>query len=303
MHASDLVVAGLVPANDRRHRCGIGPRYRPAKPVNRHSELARQRSDISRGGPQTDEAEWPAGWPLRREISLTLPPLACGSLRNDIQAASRRGSVVTISGSGRPLWWPLIAVDSGKVAFVPLKAILFDLGDVIMREETEEKVDGVTQRADLHPGMADLLRQLHDRQIPLGLVADTRDGTYRNVLGMHGLMAVFDAFAISDHLGMEKPDRRIFEHALRELGIAESDRGEVAMVGNNLARDIRGANALGLIGIWMVWNQRYPCACADDLETPEFQVSTAAGLDALLDALHAGTDTTAYRYPQPFPWG
>jgi len=185
---------------------------------------------------------------------------------------------------------------------VALKAVLFDLGDVIMREETEEKVDDVTQRADLYPGMADLLRGLRERAVPLGLVADTRDGTYRNVLGMHGLMDVFDAFAISDHVGVEKPNRRIFEHALEQLGIAEADRGAVAMVGNNLARDIRGANALGLIGIWMVWNQRYPCACADELETPRYQVSTAADLEDLLAALDAGEDATGYRYPRTLPW-
>ncbi len=183
-----------------------------------------------------------------------------------------------------------------------LKAVLFDLGDVIMCEETEVKVDGVTQRADIYAGMGDLLRGLRKRAVPLGLVADTRDGTYRNVLGMHGLLDLFDAFAISDHLGVEKPDRRIFEHALKELGIAGAERGSVAMVGNNLARDIRGANALGLIGIWMVWNQRYPCACADEAVRPMFQVSTAADLDALLAALDAGGDTTAYRHPRPFPW-
>lgn len=76
-----------------------------------------------------------------------------------------------------------------------LEAVLFDLGDVIMAEETEEKVDGVTMRAELHPGMDTLIRNLHRRGVPLGLVADTRDGTYRNVLGMHGILDLFRVFA------------------------------------------------------------------------------------------------------------
>jgi putative hydrolase of the HAD superfamily len=185
---------------------------------------------------------------------------------------------------------------------VALQAVLFDLGDVIMREETEEKVDDVTQRAEIFPGMADVLRGLRARGIPMGLVADTRDGTYRNVLGMHGLFDLFDAFAISDHLGVEKPDRKMFEHALHALDIPESLWSEVAMVGNNLSRDVRGANALGLISIWMVWNQRYPLVCADDLETPDYQVSTAEDLERLLAALAAGHDPASWAHPRAFPW-
>lgn len=185
---------------------------------------------------------------------------------------------------------------------VGLKAVLFDLGDVIMKEETEEKIDGVTQRADLHPGMADMVRRLHARGVPIGMVADTRDGTYRNVLNMHGLFDLFSVFAISDHLGVEKPDRKMFLHALEGLGIPESDWKDVVMVGNNLARDIRGANALGLTTVWLVWNQRYPIACADDDETPDYQVSTAEDLETLLVALDEGHDPARWSHPQPFPW-
>jgi putative hydrolase of the HAD superfamily len=185
---------------------------------------------------------------------------------------------------------------------MPLRAVLFDLGDVIMHEETEEKVDDVTQRADLHPGMGDLVRRLHARGLPLGLVADTSVGTYRNVLNQHGLFDCFDVFAISDQLGVVKPDRRMFVHALDGLGIPEAAWGDVAMVGNNLARDIRGANALGLISVWLVWNQRYPTSPADDAEQPRFQVSTAADLEDLLMALRDGADATGFAFPRPFPW-
>lgn len=183
-----------------------------------------------------------------------------------------------------------------------LEAVLFDLGDVIMNEETEEKIDGVTRRAELHPGMAEVVTGLRERGIRLGLVADTRDGTYRNVLGMHGLMDAFDVFAISDHLGVEKPDRKMFQHALDGLGIPADRYGDVVMVGNNLARDIRGAKALGLVTVWLVWNQRYPLACADAAERPDFQVSSAEELMRLLDALAAGHDPSAWSHPQPFPW-
>jgi len=183
-----------------------------------------------------------------------------------------------------------------------LPAILFDLGDCIIREATEEKVDDVTRRAELVPGMADLLRSLRHGGHRLGLVADTRPGTYKNVLRQHDLDELFEAFAISDELDAQKPDRRMFLHALDALAIPEADWRRVAMVGNNLARDIRGANALGLISIWMVWNPDYPTVPAGPEETPDYQVSTAEDLGRLLAALDGQLDATAYRHPRPFPW-
>ena len=183
-----------------------------------------------------------------------------------------------------------------------LAAILFDLGDCIMREATEEKLDGVTQRAELVPGMAELLQTLRRQGKRLALVADTRIGTYQSVLGQHGLYELFEAFAISEEVGAEKPDRRMFLHALDTLAIPEADWGRVAMVGNNLARDIRGANALGLITIWMIWNPGYPTVPAGPEETPTYQVGTAEELGRLIEALEGQGDPTAHAHPRPFPW-
>jgi putative hydrolase of the HAD superfamily len=183
-----------------------------------------------------------------------------------------------------------------------LAAILFDLGDVIMREETEEKLDGVTQRAELVPGMAALLRDLRGAGKRLGLVADTREGTYLNVLRQHALLDCFGHFAISDLLGCEKPDRRMFAHALEGLGLGSADWPRVAMVGNNLARDIRGANALGLVSIWFAWNGRYRLEPADPDERPAYQVGAAGELRALLAALDRGERPSAFHHPRPFAW-
>ena len=164
-----------------------------------------------------------------------------------------------------------------------LAAILFDLGDTIMQEVTEDKDETeTTQTADLFPGMAELLRSLAAAGYPLGLVADTRPGTYRNVLLQHNLLHLFGAFAISEELGTRKPDALMFRHALAGLGLGDADAAAVAMVGNNLARDVRGANAAGLISVWLRWNTRYPVVPAGPEETPRFTVASA---DALLGVL------------------
>ena len=182
----------------------------------------------------------------------------------------------------------------GTVLPVPrVRAILFDLGDTIMQETSEIKdADSTTMRADLFPGMAEALRALKGSGHQLGLVADTRPGTYRNVLGQHGLLELFDAFAISEELDTRKPDARMFLHALQALGVPQADFGRVMMVGNNLARDIRGANALGLLSVLIRWNTRYPGAPADPEEVPLHTVHSAEGLLRLVAEVE-GTPTPA----------
>jgi len=160
-----------------------------------------------------------------------------------------------------------------------IKAIFFDLGDTIMVEASEVKDEaGTTLAADLIPGIEAALRKLKVRGFPLGLVADTRQGTYQNVLRRHGLYDLFDVFAISDELGVEKPAPGIFSAALDALGVEPGDYDKVLMVGNNLRRDVRGANALGMVSIWFHWNDRYPTQPADAMEEPAFVVHSAEEL-------------------------
>lgn len=62
---------------------------------------------------------------------------------------------------------------------------------------------------------------------------------------MHGIFDLCRGFAISEHPGVEKPDCRMFIHALEGLGITEESWRDVVMVRNNLGRDIRGPTCWG----------------------------------------------------------
>jgi putative hydrolase of the HAD superfamily len=169
-----------------------------------------------------------------------------------------------------------------------LVALLFDLGDTIMIEETEVKdAEGTTQRADLIPGVADALRSLKDQGYRLALVADSRPLTPPNVLRQHGLLELFDCLAISEVVGSVKPDPQIFCVALDTLGIAPADYGRVVMVGNNLERDIVGANRLGLISVHFHWNDRRRSQPLRAEEEPQHTVSTVFELVSLIERLEA----------------
>ena len=96
-----------------------------------------------------------------------------------------------------------------------LLAICFDCGDTLADEGSEVKdARGVTLHADLIPGAADVVRALKRLGYPLALVADGPTATFTNILTHYDLYDCFDAFAISEEVGVEKPDPRIFIHAL-----------------------------------------------------------------------------------------
>ncbi|HMO59891.1 MAG TPA: HAD family hydrolase [Roseiflexaceae bacterium] len=155
-----------------------------------------------------------------------------------------------------------------------LRAICFDFGDTLADEATEEKDEqGVTQRAALLPGAAELITTLRRRGYPLALVADGYAATYTNVLGrQYGLLDAFRTLAISELVGVEKPHARMFTTALDALGIAAADYGATMMVGNYLARDVYGANALGMISVWIDWAPRRPKVPAQPLEVPQYTI-------------------------------
>ncbi len=167
-----------------------------------------------------------------------------------------------------------------------IRAIFFDSGDTIVDEGTEIKdLSGVTQQASLIPGAAQTVEALKALGYPLALVADGPAGTFYNVLGHYRLLPLFDVLAISALVGAEKPDPRIFRYALNQLHIQPAEYGRVIMVGNHLARDVKGANQLGLVSVWLDWAPRRPKVPADPTEQPRYTIKNPLELLGLISTL------------------
>ncbi len=171
--------------------------------------------------------------------------------------------------------------------FLPI-AILLDCGDTLADESTEQKNElGESLRADLIPGARDLVLELKRRKHPLALCADGPLATFENILTQHGLYNCFDTFAISESVGVTKPDERMFRAALDGLDVDPAHYGQAVMVGNNLKRDIAGANALGLITVFLSWSDRRRKVPESDLETPNFTIQQPLELLDVLYQLNA----------------
>jgi len=170
-------------------------------------------------------------------------------------------------------------------------AICFDFGDTLVDEATEIKNEQqVTQQGDLIPGAGQMLRELHGQGYRLAIVSDGPVGNVDNVLRAKDLVDLFEDFAISELLGVEKPDSRMYTYVLDHLGIAPEEYHRTIMVGNNLSRDVKGANRLGMISVFLDWSPRYPKTPADASEIPTHTIKMPLDLLSLVSDLEDNHD-------------
>lgn len=82
----------------------------------------------------------------------------------------------------------------------------------------------------------------------VGVITNGPAEVQREKVTLLGIDRVADFVLISGEFGIEKPDRAIFDEALRLGGVAAS---EAIMVGDSLDHDIAGARAAGITSVWI----------------------------------------------------
>lgn len=106
-------------------------------------------------------------------------------------------------------------------------------------------------RLQLYPGVKEVLDQLRP-QYRLSALSDAQRAWAIPELNAVGLLDYFSPIIISSDLGYRKPDIRIFHKALDGIGM---DPSEVLFVGNDMYRDIFGAQQLELKTVFFKSNQ------------------------------------------------
>jgi putative hydrolase of the HAD superfamily len=106
------------------------------------------------------------------------------------------------------------------------------------------------RRHEVYPGVHETLAALRER-FTLVLLTNGAPEVQREKLGRSGLAGYCHHIVISGELGFGKPDRRIFEHALK---LAGSKPSHTLMVGDNLVRDIDGAAHCGIKTVWVTYS-------------------------------------------------
>lgn len=166
-----------------------------------------------------------------------------------------------------------------------MKPIIFiDSGDTLVDESSEIRNEqDVVINADLIPGSKDFLLELKRRGYIVALVADGLMASFDNIYLQHGLSDYFDARAISETVGVQKPDSRMFQTAMDALGLDERDKENIYMIGNNIKKDIVGANQFGLHSVLLTWSSRYDMASRNEKEVPDIRVAKLSELLPYLD--------------------
>jgi len=123
----------------------------------------------------------------------------------------------------------------------------------------------------MHESTPAVLAELARRGFALGVVSNA-DGRVAAALNEKGTASYFRAIIDSHVVGVEKPNRRIFDLAVEACGM---DPERTAYVGDIYEIDVRGARAAGLVPILLDPLQRY-----GELDCPRI-----TALDELLDLL------------------
>jgi len=102
--------------------------------------------------------------------------------------------------------------------------------------------------ADVVPGTYALLDALKEQGIRMGIVTNNLVREQLEKLEQLKLSHYFEMLAISEEVGVAKPDPVIFDVALSRMGL---DACDVVMIGNSLESDVAGAIAAGIDVVWL----------------------------------------------------
>lgn len=164
------------------------------------------------------------------------------------------------------------------------KIIIFtDSGDTLVDESSQVFDErGIVQSAQWIPGVETLLQTLHREGYRVAMVADGEAESFRNVYNKLNANAYFEQRIYSSDVGVCKPDSRMFAQSMESMGLGEEDKPAILMLGNNVKRDVAGANRFGLISVLIDWSPRYDMHPANEDETPDYVIHTPL---ELLDVL------------------
>ena len=127
---------------------------------------------------------------------------------------------------------------------------------------SEDFLNMTTARFSLLPGAEELVRYLA-KKYPLTVVTNGFVEVQYEKFDKSGLRDCFAHIVLSEEVGCQKPNPRIFEEALRMNGLQAE---EVVMIGDSWSSDIQGAINAGIDQIWIRKNKEQGTKSQETIE-------------------------------------
>ena len=119
------------------------------------------------------------------------------------------------------------------------------------------------------------LRELHDAGVRWGVITNG-GSTQRPKIESSGFGDILPFVVVSGEVGYEKPDPRIFQDGLKQLG--DVSAANTLFVGDNVETDIGGAQSAGMATAWVRRGSEWPAAN----QPPSYQVDHVDELRSVL---------------------
>jgi putative hydrolase of the HAD superfamily len=182
----------------------------------------------------------------------------CGRFVSQISGFGVEELLVAINGARDWYWGDLERHRQGRLRLPDARRKIVDEAFSRLGIDAPDVARGLADayaemregRAKLFPGAIDTIQHFRNQNVRLGLVTNGGSEMQRGKLERFGLEPYFDCVLIEGEFGVGKPDERIFRHVLEQFAVMAGDSW---MVGDDLQRDISGAQALGLFSIWVDW--------------------------------------------------
>ena len=107
-------------------------------------------------------------------------------------------------------------------------------------------------------GVRDFMLKLKAKGIQIAICTDMTTAIQHRKLRQLNVADLIDVLATSEEAGRDKPSAQIYQLVLDKLGI---EKKEVLMIGDSLERDVKGAEAMGITGVWFTPDPAEDCNC------------------------------------------
>lgn len=127
-------------------------------------------------------------------------------------------------------------------------------------EELMELIDRIFSETVEIEGVASILKKLREKYIVTLITNADNDVLYKSIK-RHGFS--FDYIISSEDAACNKPQREIFDMALKNMGIPAN---KAIMIGDSITEDIMGAQNVGLKTLWISGEKDHTASVGDRID-------------------------------------